>query len=54
MPEVALQLIRPPASGRACRLSGRYIHAEDVDIEDRIARGDEIIENDSYAIRLRR
>ena len=34
VPELAPQLIRPRASGRADRLSGRYIHAEDVDIED--------------------
>jgi predicted helicase len=40
--------------GRADRLSGRYIHAEHDDIEDLIARADEIIENDANAIRLRR
>ena len=53
-PELAPRLIRVLASGRADRLSGRYIHAEHDDIEDLIARADEIIENDSNAIRLRR
>jgi 3-oxoacyl-[acyl-carrier protein] reductase len=53
-PELAPRLIRALASGRADRLSGRYIHAEHDEIEDLIARGDEIIENDSNSIRLRR
>jgi NAD(P)-dependent dehydrogenase (short-subunit alcohol dehydrogenase family) len=53
-PELAPRLIRALASGRADRLSGRYIHAEHDDIEDLIARADEIIENDSNSIRLRR
>jgi 3-oxoacyl-[acyl-carrier protein] reductase len=53
-PELAPRLIRALASGRADRLSGRYIHAEHDDIEDLIARRDEIIENDSNSIRLRR
>ena len=53
-PELAPRLVRVLASGRADRLSGRYIHAEHDDIEDLIARGDEIIESDSNAIRLGR
>jgi 3-oxoacyl-[acyl-carrier protein] reductase len=53
-PELAPRLIRALASGRADRLSGRYIHAEHDEIEDLIARADEIIENDSNAIRLGR
>ena len=53
-PELAPRLVRVLASGRADRLSGRYIHAEHDDIENLIARVDEIIENDSNAIRLRR
>jgi hypothetical protein len=35
-------------------LSGRYIHAEHDDVDDLIARADEILENDSQAIRLQR
>jgi hypothetical protein len=42
------------ASGRADRLAGRYIHAEHDDIEDLIARADEIVERDLNAIRLQR
>jgi NAD(P)-dependent dehydrogenase (short-subunit alcohol dehydrogenase family) len=53
-PELAPRLIRVLASGRADRLSGRYIHAEHDDIQDLIARPDEIVANDSHAIRLRR
>jgi 3-oxoacyl-[acyl-carrier protein] reductase len=53
-PELAPQLVRVLVSGRADRLSGRYIHAEHDDIEDLIARADEIVENDSNAIRLGR
>jgi 3-oxoacyl-[acyl-carrier protein] reductase len=53
-PELAPRLVRALASGRADRLSGRYIHAEHDDIEELIARGDEIVENDSNSIRLRR
>ena len=53
-PELAPQLVRVLASGRADRLSGRYIHAEHDDIEDLIARADEIVENDSHSIRLGR
>ena len=53
-PELAPQLVRALASGRADRLTGRYIHAEHDDIEDVIARDDEIVMDDKYAIRLRR
>jgi NAD(P)-dependent dehydrogenase (short-subunit alcohol dehydrogenase family) len=53
-PSLAPQLVRALASGRADRLTGRYIHAEHDDIEDLIARADEIAENDLNAIRLRR
>jgi 3-oxoacyl-[acyl-carrier protein] reductase len=52
--ELAPQLIRVLASGRADKLSGRYIHAEHDDIEDLIRRADEIVENDLNAIRLQR
>ena len=53
-PELAPRLVRVLASGRADRLSGRYIHAEHDDIEDLIRRADEIVENDLNAIRLQR
>jgi len=53
-PDLAPRLVRVLASGRADRLSGRYIHAEHDDIEDLIRRADEIVENDLNAIRLRR
>jgi NAD(P)-dependent dehydrogenase (short-subunit alcohol dehydrogenase family) len=53
-PELAPRLVRVLASGRADALAGRYIHAEHDDIEDLIARADEIAENDLNAIRLRR
>ena len=53
-PELAPQLVRVLASGRADALAGRYIHAEHDDIEDLIARADVIVENDLNAIRLQR
>jgi 3-oxoacyl-[acyl-carrier protein] reductase len=53
-PELAPQLVRVLASGRADKLKGRYIHAEHDDIEDVIRRADEIVENDLNAIRLQR
>jgi NAD(P)-dependent dehydrogenase (short-subunit alcohol dehydrogenase family) len=53
-PELAPQLVRVLASGRADRLTGRYIHAEHDDIEDLIRRAEEIVENDLNSIRLQR
>jgi 3-oxoacyl-[acyl-carrier protein] reductase len=53
-PELAPQLVRVLASGRADALAGRYLHAEHDDIEDLIRRADEIREQDLNAIRLRR
>lgn len=53
-PELAPRLVRVLASGRADRLSGRYIHAEHDNIEDLIRRADEILEHDLNAIRLQR
>jgi NAD(P)-dependent dehydrogenase (short-subunit alcohol dehydrogenase family) len=53
-PELAPQLVRVLASGRADALAGRYLHAEHDDIEDLIARADEIEANDLNAIRLQR
>ena len=53
-PELAPKLVVALASGLADALAGRYIHAEHDDIEDLIARADEIVENDLNAIRLQR
>jgi 3-oxoacyl-[acyl-carrier protein] reductase len=53
-PELAPRLVVALASGRADALAGRYIHAEHDDIEDLIARADEIVQEDLNAIRLRR
>ncbi len=53
-PELAPQLVRVLASGRADALAGRYIHAEHDDIEELIGRADEIERDDLNAIRLQR
>jgi len=53
-PELAPRLVRVLASGRADALAGRYLHAEHDDIEDLIARADEIERDDLNAIRLQR
>jgi len=53
-PELAPQLVRALASGRADALSGRYVHAEHDDVDDLIRRADEIRADDLNAIRLRR
>ena len=53
-PELAPRLVVALASGRADALAGRYIHAEHDDIEDLIARADEVVEKDLNAIRLQR
>ena len=53
-PELAPRLVRALASGRADKLSGRYIHAEHDDIDDLIRRADEIVDQDRNAIRLQR
>ena len=53
-PELAPELIRLLATGRYDALAGRYIHAEHDDVDDLLARVDEIREHDLNAIRLRR
>jgi len=53
-PELAPRLVRALASGRVDALAGRYIHAEHDDVDDLIARADEIRERDLNAIRLQR
>lgn len=53
-PELAPQLVRGLASGKADRLSGRYIHAEHDDLDDLVRRADDVERDDLNAIRLRR
>ena len=53
-PELAPELVRKLASGRYDALAGRYLHAEHDDVDDLIARIEEIREHDLNAIRLRR
>jgi 3-oxoacyl-[acyl-carrier protein] reductase len=53
-PELAPQLVRKLASGRYDRLAGRYLHAEHDDVDDLLARIDEVERDDLNAIRLRR
>jgi len=53
-PELAPELVRRLASGRYDALAGRYIHAEHDDVDDLLARIDEIRERDLNAIRLQR
>ena len=53
-PELAPRLVRALASGRADALSGRYIHAEHDDVDELVARADEIRRDDLNAIRLQR
>src|SRR5918996_2470673 len=53
-PELAPQLVRVLASGRADALAGRYLHAEHDDVDELIGRADELVENDLNTIRLRR
>jgi NAD(P)-dependent dehydrogenase (short-subunit alcohol dehydrogenase family) len=53
-PELAPELVRKLATGRYDVLAGRYIHAEHDDVDDLLARADEIRAQDLNAIRLRR
>jgi 3-oxoacyl-[acyl-carrier protein] reductase len=53
-PERAPELVRKLASGRYDALAGRYLHAEHSDVDDLLARIDEVREHDLQAIRLRR
>jgi 3-oxoacyl-[acyl-carrier protein] reductase len=53
-PELAPALVAKLASGRYDALAGRYIHAEHDDVDDLLARADELRERDLNAIRLRR
>jgi NAD(P)-dependent dehydrogenase (short-subunit alcohol dehydrogenase family) len=53
-PECAPHLVLRLASGRYDELAGRYLHAEHSDVDELIARIDEVREQDLQAIRLRR
>jgi 3-oxoacyl-[acyl-carrier protein] reductase len=53
-PELAPELVRKLATGRYDALAGRYLHAEHDDVDDLLARIDEVRERDLNAIRLRR
>ena len=53
-PELAPELGRKLATGRYDALAGRYLHAEHDDVDDLLARIDEVRERDLNAIRLRR
>jgi 3-oxoacyl-[acyl-carrier protein] reductase len=53
-PELAPELVRKLATGQYDVLAGRYIHAEHDDVDDLLARADEIRDQDLNAIRLRR
>ena len=53
-PELAPELVRKLATGKYDALAGRYIHAEHDDVDDLLARIDELRERDLNAIRLQR
>jgi 3-oxoacyl-[acyl-carrier protein] reductase len=53
-PELAPELVRKLATGRYDALAGRYLHAEHDDVDDLLARIDEVRGQDLNAIRLRR
>jgi 3-oxoacyl-[acyl-carrier protein] reductase len=53
-PELAPELVRKLATGRYDALAGRYLHAEHDDVDELLARIDEIRERDLNAIRLQR
>jgi NAD(P)-dependent dehydrogenase (short-subunit alcohol dehydrogenase family) len=53
-PELAPELVRKLATGKYDELAGRYLHAEHDDVDDLLARIDEVRERDLNAIRLRR
>jgi NAD(P)-dependent dehydrogenase (short-subunit alcohol dehydrogenase family) len=53
-PELAPELVRKLATGRYDVLAGRYIHAEHDDVDELLARADDVRELDLNTIRLRR
>jgi hypothetical protein len=52
--ECAPNLVRKLATGRYDALAGRYLHAEHDDLDELLARIDDVRANDLNAIRLRR
>ena len=52
-PELAGELVAELATGRADALTGRFLHVLD-DLDDLVARADEIRVDDLYALRFRR
>ena len=52
-PELAGELVAELATGRADALTGRFLHVLD-DLDDLIARADELRSDDLYALRFRR
>jgi NAD(P)-dependent dehydrogenase (short-subunit alcohol dehydrogenase family) len=53
-PELAPELVRKLATGRYDALAGRYLHAEHDDVDELLARADEVRRHDLNAIRLQR
>jgi 3-oxoacyl-[acyl-carrier protein] reductase len=53
-PELAPELVRKLATGDYDALAGRYLHAEHDDVDDLLARIDEVRERDLNAIRVQR
>jgi NAD(P)-dependent dehydrogenase (short-subunit alcohol dehydrogenase family) len=53
-PELAPELVRKLATGRYDALSGRYLHAEHDDLDDLLARIDDVRGRDLNAIRVQR
>ena len=53
-PECAPTLVRKLATGHYDALAGRYLHAEHDDLDDLLARIDDVRERDLNAIRLQR
>lgn len=53
-PELAPGLVRKLATGRYDALAGRYLHAEHDDVDDLLARIDEVRERDLNSIRVQR
>jgi 3-oxoacyl-[acyl-carrier protein] reductase len=53
-PDLAPELVRKLATGRYDALAGRYLHAEHDDVDDLLARIDDVREHDLNAIRVQR
>lgn len=53
-PDLAPELVRKLATGRYDALAGRYLHAEHDDLDDLLARIDDVREHDLNSIRVQR